>query len=176
MFEGAGKRAYKVRDQFLEAWKEHMFSNGSKNGDESVNGKSAYESDDDEEAKGSAEEDEDGSDTQSGMQDEDCLIGRDGAHLVGHIPTLVADGDRDARSPILALALRSDRREREGLCDDTNHSFAGAAGAARAPAPAAGAARAAAPPAGAAGDASAAGAQAGAPAAPATVSHFFATV
>ena len=88
------------------------------------------------------------------------MIGRDGAHLVGHIPTLVADGDRGARSPILDLASSSDRREREGRGDDTNHSAAGAA----------------APPAGAEGDASAAGAQAGAPAAPATVSHFFATV
>ena len=67
MFEGAGKRAYKVRDQFLEAWKEHMFSNGSKNGEESVNGKSTYESDDDEEDSVSADEDEDGSHARSGM-------------------------------------------------------------------------------------------------------------
>ena len=65
----------------------------------------------------------------------------------------MADGDRGARSLILDLASSSDRREREGRGDDTNHSAAGAAG-----------------------DASAAGAQAGAPAAPATVSHFFATV
>ena len=89
MFEGAGKRAYKARDQFLKAWKEHMFSNGSKKGDTSVNGKSAYDSDDDEEV-----ENEGGSDAQSGMQDEDCLIGRDGAQLTSQllwqIATIVA--------------------------------------------------------------------------------------
>ena len=98
MFEGAGKRAYKARDQFLKAWKEHMFSNGSKKGDTSVNGKSAYDSDDDEEV-----ENEGGSDAQSGMQDEDCLIGRDGAQLTSQllwqIATIVAPTTTPPRGP-----------------------------------------------------------------------------